>query len=455
MSDDRHIRISRREFLRDSAWAAAAAAFAAAVQERLEAQQKKAQPAKPATQPQKPATTQTRPASQPARNVPPVNIGFIGTGTQGQTLLQRLVRIPGVRVLAVCDIYPPHLSRGLRIAGAQAKGYEDYRQVLDRKDIDAVIIATPLHLHAPMAIDALQAGKHVFSEKMMAYSIEDARRMVQTARQSGKHLQIGHQRHYSPTYLHAYEMLTQQEVIGKLVHIRAWWHRNNSWRRPVPDKKYEELLNWRLYRKYSQGLLAELASHQLDVINWFTGSTPVSVMGMGGIDYWKDGREVWDNVEVIFEYPNGVKVVYTSILSNQYDGYAEQFMGDKGTLLLTNEKDGFLFKEPTAEELGWESMAKNKTTGKGGATGVVLDVTATKKKGTGAVIGGRKMEAGYELKDAYVLELESFVNDVVRNGQKPLCDAEVGFKNTVAVLMANQAIEQGVKINFTPEMFQV
>jgi len=358
-----------------------------------------------------------------------------------------------VRVVAVCDVYPPHLSRGLRLAGPQAMTYRDYRKLLERKDIDAVIIATPLYLHAPMTIDALQAGKHVFCEKTMAYSIEEARRMVQVSRETGKHLQIGHQRHYSPIYAHAREMMTEQEVIGKLVHVRAWWHRNNSWRRPIPDKKYEELLNWRLYSKYSQGLMAELASHQIDVINWFTDATPISVMGMGGIDYWQDGRDVWDNVEVIYEYPNGVKVVYTSILSNQYDGYAEQFMGDKGTLLLTNEKDGFLFKEPTAEELGWEEHAK-KAAGKGGTTGLVLDVTATKKKGTGAVIGGRKMAAGYELKDAYTLELESFVHDVVRNGQKPLCDAEVGFKAAVAVLMANKAIEEGSKITFTTDMFQ-
>jgi len=447
MLKDKHILVSRREFLRDSAWAAAAAAFAAAFQERLEAQQQS-----PAS-PQQVATQQNASALVSNRNLDPVNIGFIGTGTQGQTLLQRLVRIPGVRVVAVCDVYPPHLSRGLRMAGPQAMTYRDYRKLLERKDIDAVIIATPLYLHAPMTIDALHAGKHVFCEKTMAYSIEEARRMVQVSRETGKHLQIGHQRHYSPIYAHAREMMTEQEVIGKLVHVRAWWHRNNSWRRPVPDKKYEELLNWRLYSKYSQGLMAELASHQIDVINWFTDATPISVMGMGGIDYWQDGRDVWDNVEVIYEYPNGVKVVYTSILSNQYDGYAEQFMGDKGTLLLTNEKDGFLFKEPTAEELGWEEHAK-KAAGKGGTTGLVLDVTATKKKGTGAVIGGRKMAAGYELKDAYTLELESFVHDVVRNGQKPLCDAEVGFKAAVAVLMANKAIEEGRKITFTPDMFQ-
>lgn len=453
MFEDKHIRVSRRDFLRDSAWAAAAAAFAAAFHERVEAQQRRTQPQKPASQ--QPARTQPARPAPTARNLPPVNIGIIGAGTQGQTLLQRLVRIPGARVVAVCDIYPPHLSRSLRMAGSQAKSYEDYRQLLDRKDIQGVIIATPLHLHAQMTIDALQAGKHVLCEKTMAYSIEDAKRMAQVSRETGKHLQIGHQRHYSPIYAHAREMMLDQEVIGKLVHVRAWWHRNSSWRRPVPDKKYEELLNWRLYSKYSQGLMAELASHQIDVINWFTGATPISVVGMGGIDYWKDGRDVWDNVSVIYEYPDGVKVVYTSILSNQYDGYAEQFMGDKGTLLLTNEKDGFLFKEPTAEDIGWEAQAKHKTVGKGGTAGVVLDVTATKKKGTGAVIGGRKMEPGYEAKDAYVLELESFVNDVIRQNKKPLCDAEVGYQAAVAALMANRAVEQGTKITLTPDMFQL
>ncbi len=446
MFEDKHISISRRRFLRDSAWAAAAAAFAAAFQERAEAQQQRGQSVSAQAAPS---------AASPARstNLPPVRIGFIGTGTQGQTLLQRLVRIPGVRVVAVCDVYPPHLSRAVDMTGGQATSYRDYRRLLDRKDIDAVIIATPLHLHAQMAIDAMQAGKHVLCEKMMAYSIEEARRMVQVSRETGKHLQIGHQRHYNPIYAHAREMMTEQDVIGKLVHVRAWWHRNSSWKRPVRDKQYEELLNWRLYSKYSQGLMAELASHQIDVVNWFTGTLPLSVMGMGGIDYWKDGRDVWDNVEVLYEYPDGVKVVYTSILSNQYDGYAEQFMGDKGTLLLTNEKDGYLFREPTAEELGWD--AKNKTVGKGGAQGIVLDVTATKRQGTGAVIGGQAMAPGYERKDAYQLELESFVNDVVRNGQKPLCDAEVGFKATVTILMANKAIAEGTKITFTPEMFQV
>lgn len=434
MREDKHIRVSRREFLRESAWIAAAAAFAATFHDRAEAS---------------PSAT-----TQPTRNLPPVNVGFIGVGTQGQTLLQRLVRIPGVRVAAICDVYQPHLSRALRMTGSRATTYRDYRRLLDRKDIEAVIIATPLHLHAQMTIEALQSGKHVFCEKMMAYSIEEARRMVQVSRETGKHLQIGHQRHYNPIYAHAREMMVEQDVIGKLVHVRAWWHRNSSWRRPIPSPDYEELLNWRLYSKYSQGLMAELGSHQIDVVNWFTDSVPVSVMGTGGIDYWKDGRDVWDNVEVIYEYPNGVKLVYTSILANQYDGYAEQFMGDKGTLLLTNEKDGYLFREPTAEEMGWEEHAK-KTTGKGGATGVVLDVTATKRRGTGAVIGGRKMEAGYEMKDAYTLELESFINDVVRNGQKPLCDAETAFKNTVAIVMANKAIAEGVKITFTPEMFQV
>jgi predicted dehydrogenase len=381
-------------------------------------------------------------------NTEPILCGFIGTGSQGSMLLGKLMRIPGVKVVGICDIYPPNLKKGLEIARG-ARGYEDYRWMLERKDIQAVFIATPLYLHAPMAIAAMQAGKHVFCEKMMAYSIEDAKAMARTARDTKKILQIGHQRRCSPLYNHAFKLL-KEGVLGKITHIRAVWNRNGSWRRAVPDPKYERLLNWRLYRDSSQGLMAELGSHQMHVVNWFLGENPVAVMGMGGIDYWKDGREVYDNVNVIFEYPGPVRVFYQSLTTNQYDGCYEQFMGDKGTLVITTEK-AQLFREPNAEELVWQAAAHKENVGGKEAILLDADVTAKLKQQVGE---GEQVTAERANKDDYLLELESFIA-CIREGKEPACNAEEGLRSTVTCILANEAIARGKKLEYKPEMFKI
>jgi predicted dehydrogenase len=423
MSDSKSL--SRREFLRESA--AAAAAFSVGLAATREAF---AQAAAPATD-------------------EPIDFAFIGTGAQGSLDLTKALMAPNVRCVAVCDIYDPHLQNGLKIASKvypQVKGYTDHREMLDKeKGITAVLMATPLNTHAPIAIDCLQAGKHVFSEKTMAYTVEDCKRMVQTARNAGKFLQIGHQRHYNPFYNHALKLVTADKALGQITQIRALWHRNNSWRRPVPDPKYERLLNWRLYKASSQGLMAELGSHQVDVVNWFLGATPTSVMGVGGIDYWKDGREVWDNVSVIFEYPNGVKLTYTSITTNQYDGYYEQFMGTDGTLIMVGETGGKLFREPKAGSLAWMELAQKAAGG-----GVNLDLSHSPGGGTGpgAAVEGAKMDPTFP----YQAELASFFN-CIRTNTPPVCSGDVALKAAVAILKANEAIEKGVKIELTPDLF--
>ncbi|MBP6963353.1 MAG: Gfo/Idh/MocA family oxidoreductase [Armatimonadetes bacterium] len=375
-----------------------------------------------------------------------VRCGFIGVGTEGSMLLGKLLRVPGVTVAAVCDIYPPNLKKGLRIARG-ARGYEDYRWMLERDDLDAVLIATPLYLHAPMSIAAMQSGRHVFCEKMMAYSIKDAKAMLRTSLDTGKYLQIGHQRRYNALYNHAYKLI-QQGVLGKITHVRCMWNRNGSWRRAVPDPQFERLINWRMYSEYSQGLMAELASHQTHVVNWFLGSTPVSVMGMAGIDYWKDGREVYDNVNVLFEYPEGVKLYYQSLTTNQYDSCYEQFMGDKGTLVVTPGK-AQLFKEPSAEDVMWAAAAHKETVGGKEAILLDADVTARLKAQAG---DGEQIQAG-EKKDDYLSELEDFIG-CIREGRQPDCDGQEGLESAATCLLANDAMAQGRKLFYKPEMFK-
>lgn len=379
-----------------------------------------------------------------------INAAIIGTGSQGGYLLGRAVKVPNVKWSKVCDIYAPNLKRGLDIAKG-ATGCSDWKQVIEDKSIQAVLIATPITLHAPMVIAALKAGKHVFCEKMMAYSIEDAKRMAQTAKQTGRKLQIGHQRCYDPSYQHARKMI-MDGVIGKITHVRAQWNRNASWRRPVPKDTTDQHINWRLYKKLSQGLMAELGSHQINVVNWMVGQNPSAVMGSGGINYYRDGRDVYDNVQVIFEYPNGVRCTYQSLTTNQFDGATEQIMGDKGTIILSPGK-AMLYKEPKAEELIWESMAHKETSG--GKTGIVLDAQKSprlqKEAAQGTAISGAKPAVK---KDDYLLELEDFFLSI-RDGHEPLCSPRVALETCVPCIRANDAMDLRKRLEIPSELYKI
>lgn len=378
-----------------------------------------------------------------------INAAFIGVGSQGGMLLSKAVKVPNVKFVACCDIQAKNLQRGLDIAKG-ADGCSDYRELLDRKDIQAICIAAPIGLHAQMAIDALRAGKHVFSEKMMAYSIEDAKHMARVARQTGKKLQIGHQRRNNPNYQHAYKMI-QDGLLGKITHVRSQWNRNASWRRPVPKDSTEELTNWRLYRKSSQGLLAELGSHQIDVVNWMVGQVPSSVVGIGGLDFWKDGRDILDNVQVVFEYPGGVKYTFQSLTTNQFDGATEQIMGTKGTMVLSEGPCTF-FREPKTDEEVWESMAhKDASSGK---SGIVLDASKSPRLAKAAADGTAIAEVAKLKKDAYMLELEDFFL-TIRDGHEPMCSPKVGLETCIAAIKANEAMDTRKWIDIPAETYKI
>ena len=229
-------------------------------------------------------------------------------GARGSDLIRALTTIEGVEVVGVCDDYPPHLAQGAKYAGPKVETFADHRQALDRLRPRAVVIAVPLHLHFPIARDALDAGCDVFCEKTMCYRIDEARRLARQVAETGRVFQVGLQRRANPIYQQAAAMV-RSGVLGTITAIKAQWHRNNNWRRPVPVPRtdpgwaaLERRLNWRLYRSSSDGLMSELGSHQLDVANWLLGAPPRRVIASGGIDYWRDGREVYDNLFCVFDY---------------------------------------------------------------------------------------------------------------------------------------------------------
>ncbi|WP_066808394.1 Gfo/Idh/MocA family protein, partial [Sphingomonas asaccharolytica] len=362
-----------------------------------------------------------------------VRLGVIGTGSRGKTLVQNILKTRNCMIAALCDHYEPHLAEGRKLVPAGTRTYADHRAMLDAGGLDAVVIATPLDLHARHTFDALDAGLHVWCEKSMARTIADCGAMVERARRAGKVLQIGHQRMFHPTYLNALKRVKAGE-IGPITQIRASWHRNNSWRRPVPPGGSERETNWRLYHDRSAGLMTELATHQLQVGNWFLDGVPTRVIGSGSLCFWKDGRDVYDHVALVYEYSGGRKFVYTSLLNNARYGCEEQIQGSKGTI---EPELGRIYQEVPPKVLALERMREDikrghkRTVPIGGATWFPeLPVTTP----------GESL--GWGQFDETMLQFEGFGEAVRVN--KPLPGLlQQAYNASVASLLGEQAMDSG------------
>jgi predicted dehydrogenase len=396
----------------------------------------------------------------------PVRLLVIGTGARGSDLIRALNTIEGAEVAGVCDDYEPHLNQGARYAGPRARAFADYREALERVKPQAVVIAVPLFLHYAVARDALDAGCDVFCEKTMCYTLDEAQRLAAQVGRTGRVFQVGLQRRANPIYQQA-AALVNTGVLGRVTAIQAQWHRNNNWRRPVPvprsDPRWgglERRLNWRLYRASSDGLMTELGSHQLDVANWLLGATPRRVFATGGIDYWRDGREVFDNIFCTYEYevtpndaragadraPYTVRVTYSSLCNNAYEGASELVLGTRGSLYLTTGK-GLLYRETAGDDVAWSGAGKP---GERAAKDAALIAAGKTLKLSDSPWAhrGEPIEIENASGDETRAELVSFLDHVRRCDVRTLVDAAAGVRNTATVLIANQAAAEGRTVEF-------
>ncbi|MDQ7817391.1 MAG: Gfo/Idh/MocA family oxidoreductase [Melioribacteraceae bacterium] len=368
-----------------------------------------------------------------------VRLGIIGIGDRGSALLlnvKSFMNSLNVDIAAICDNYEPNFHRALERTEGKAEGFRDYRKLLEIKDLDGIIIATPLNEHAHITIDALNSGLHVFCEKAMARSIEDVKLMYDTHIKADRILQIGLQRMFNPVYLEGIEKIHKGE-LGQITQMRAYWHRNNNWRRPVPDNnpELEKKINWRLYDNASAGLLTELASHQIQIANWVKNSEPVSVMGTGSINYWKDGREVFDNIACIFSYADGTQFIYDSVSSNKHYGLEEQIMGHKGTIEFEINK---MYSESPPNPPAILRLVNDIEKGIfdtipiGGASWITE---------TASQYNGEYISNNYKM-DETKLQLEAFVK-YIRKGRAPEILTMHGYHSSLWCLLAENAIKQG------------
>jgi predicted dehydrogenase len=375
-----------------------------------------------------------------------INVGVIGVGSRGQYMAQLFLRNPDIRIAALCDVYEPRFAQGREITGEDTPAFLDYREMLDSvNDLDAVIVASPLSFHGEHMVASLERGLHVYGEKALAYTVEECNSIVRAAEESGRHFQTGLQYRYAPWYRQAIERIREGE-IGQVTHVYGYWHRNYNWRRPVPDPSLERLINWRLYREYSGGLLAELGSHQIDVANWIFGGTPERVIGRGSVAFYPDGRETYDNVHAVFTYPGGGTHVFSSIIGNHKVGYQVNIYGTGGTIELTLEDGTFYFEPARANSAVPQELIE-----RGIHTSATLATRGDMPyRGAGLPIEVPESEAG----NPNFLAVASFVESL-RRGTRPFSDERVGWSSGVAVALGNEAIRGRGVVDFSEYLEEV
>ncbi len=361
-----------------------------------------------------------------------IRLGIIGPGDRGMQLMREAVRCPDVEFVGIADVYTRRLEAAKKVAPA-AKTYLDYRHLLDDKSVDAVIVATPQHLHAEHFAAALDAGKHVYQEKTMAFTVAHAKRMrAAYQRAAGKRVvQIGHQACSSGQMTDAIALATA-ENLGKVTAIHAHMYRNTphgkpQWSRPVfPDMTPENIIwnsflgeaprlpfdanryiNWRFFWDYSGGNFYENMCHQLafwyKVLNL---QIPRAVTATGGIYLWKDGREVPDTMNVAMEHPEELLYSWDSGFGNNFFGVSEDVLGTDGTL--SNTKGGLIRYEPQKVNRPQASEAVGQT----------------------------------KVANPTLAHMQNFL-DCIRTGKEPNCPFDLGFRVAVACRMAVDSYRQG------------
>lgn len=413
-------------------------------------------------------------AAQPDTKEDELRVAIIGCGAQGGVMAEALHLVPGLRVVAICDIWDyatRYASRMQERFGNTPRVYGDYQELLAKEDdLDAVCIATPDWVHAEHTIACLRAGLHVYCEPPIANSLDDARAVIQTAREEGRLLQIGYQRRSNPRYINAIDaVLHREQAIGRINQARVNWHVAYcgplGWPRNHPAdtatlaaygyESMDRLRNWRWFGKYSVGRILGLCGHQLDVCNWVFGGNPKAVAAVAGKDLDPEfGYENYDSMTGVFEYDteSGPARATVELLSTTgLWGHREVIFGRKGALEISELPGlGNALQNPwdtyTPE---WEKLAEAGLLDRVRLPRDVIDARASHPLPPLLCPLRTAMYKPFALPP-----IENFV-DAIRNGTPLQCPGETAYAVLVAMLCAIRAAETDTKQHISPEEYQV
>jgi predicted dehydrogenase len=362
----------------------------------------------------------------------------IGSGGRGR-LLTGAFKEMGVQMAAVCDVYQANLEAGLKIASPGAKGYDNYRRMLEDKSIDVVIVATPDHWHAQMTIDAVEAGKDVYVEKPLAHTIEDGFRMVEATRRTKRVVQVGTQRRSYDLFQEAKGIMDSGQ-LGDVRLVNSWWLNKtgpalsrpevkgkvdwDQWLGPAPKRPFDPVRfrNWYWFWDYSGGLMVGQAAHVLDAIHWFMNSPdPVAVTCAGQLAM--EGAEVPETTSTSIEYPGYMAVFTLGYKAMRYamvNDQMKQFHGSKARFDVGRESYALYPEDPKA-----------------------LDLKATLEK-----------RRPGSFSPATIVHIRNFL-ECVRSRKDPNATVEMGQSTNVVLCLAMDALRQGRRLKWNAKARRV
>jgi predicted dehydrogenase len=364
-----------------------------------------------------------------------IEVGCIGTGGRCQTLMRSLAKVPGVRIAAVCDIYDPHLAAARRLADPSASATKRYRELLDRKDIDAVLIGSPDHWHVPMTVDACNAGKDVYVEKPLTHDPSEGPAVIEAQNKNRRVVQVGTQQRSMPHLQKAKELIAEGR-LGTVFKAHLTWNRAGGrqmkrvpmgvdpkqvdWKAflgSAPDQPFDDyrFRNWRWFWDFGGGLLTDLMVHWVDTVHWLLDvDRPERATTIGNHFASKDVWQTPDTIQCLLAYPNDLQVYFEGTFSNRRNGAMTELMGTDATLYLDRGR-----YEITPEP-------------------------GKKGKPEALVLGSNPQKGAdfYDKPDGELLHLTNWV-ECVRSRQRPNCPAEAGVAAAAAAHLGNRAYRAG------------
>ncbi|HEY1861188.1 MAG TPA: Gfo/Idh/MocA family oxidoreductase [Gemmataceae bacterium] len=361
-----------------------------------------------------------------------LNIGCIGTGGRCRTLMQSLVKVPNVCIAAVCDIYDVHLDEAKKIADPKATATKRYKDILDSKDIDAVLIGSPDHWHVPMTIDACAAGKDVYVEKPLTHNLAEGKSVIDAQNKNKRIVQVGTQQRSMPQFEKGRELIREGR-LGKIYKVHLTWNRNMDRVRKgpqgvdpkkvdwqaflgnAPKQDFDEyrFRNWRWFWDFGNGILTDLMVHFIDVVHWYLDvDHPLQATTIGDNYISKDIWETPDTIQTLLTYPKDFQVYYEGTFVNARNGAMLEFMGSDATLYLDR---GRYEIHPERNKSKYEEFILGK---------------------------GNRGADFYDKPDGELLHLTNWI-DCVRSRKTPNCPAEAGVSAAAAAHLGNLAFRTG------------
>ncbi len=415
-------------------------------------------------------------ASEPERRIAKndtLQIALIGAGGQGQFDTGIALQVPGTKLLAVADCYQGRLDRSKEVWGPDVFTTRDYSEILARRDIDAVIIATPDHWHKQAAVDAMRAGKDVYLEKPMIHIYPDGPEIIAAARETKQVIQVGSQRVSSVVYAKAKELLASG-AIGELNTVSAHWDRNSAigaWDYTVPldadtetcdwprflgtapkiPFNAEHFFQWRKWKAYGSGVAGDLFVHLFSGTHFITGAEgPTRAMATGGLRYWKDGRDVPDVLLALFDYPGFDLSLRVNFVDGGQESEGLTFTGSEGTMEIAGGSVT-VNRVPRPKAPGLTVGTFTKEMQKRIEAAYNEKYPPTHQDDT--TLGFERFQAPEHYSDSYD-HFRNFFSSV--RTRKPVVeDAVFGFRAAGAALLSNLSYDQGKVVHWDPEKMEL